>query len=155
MNSDGLADYRAWVCWLCLLVGLSCTSSHPQKCSQEARLAFVHDVPIAWADLGVLQARVGVHLERPSDGMALLDLLWQESARQELGLAGGLDTQKSRERVVRIYERHAGNSSGAVPFDPTRLPEGAALTECGLAILQRDKPEVAKKVSLRSVLTHL
>jgi hypothetical protein len=156
MSFEG--GWRDWTSGLCaLLFGLAFACGKPdssthESCSGQKSLAFVHDEPITSEDVQLLRVGAGVGAERPSEGMALLDLLWQESTRQQLGLPGGVDVRKSRQKVVRIYEKQGATSGKEeekrVQFDPERLPDGVALTECGVGVLKRDRPELIQAAVL-------
>jgi hypothetical protein len=160
MISERLLLYFVRRAGILLYLGTAFGCSQSSKsgadvCSDQGPLAFVHDQPIEWADVRILQIGSGVGAVKPSEGTALVDLLWQDSARQKLGFPGGSEARKSRQRVVRWYERQNTlddrTATKSVEFDSTRLPDGVTLTNCGLAVLKRDRPEVLQKVASLSV----
>jgi len=67
---------------------------------------------------------------------ALVDLLWQESERQRMGLPGGPNAKQARRTVALGHQNRL--RAGATP--PLRdnaksLPAGATLTDCGHSLV--------------------
>lgn len=94
--------------------------------------------PISGLEVRALVARVGMAGGRLTEREALIDLLWQESERRRLGLAGGSDASWSRRTLVQGHQdRLRRRQAGLLRADPTALPPGTRLTACGRKLLGR------------------
>lgn len=109
-------------------------------CSEDQPLAEIGGVAIAWKDVRQAQGQVRVLGGELGDRNALIDVLWQEHARQEAGLPGGTEIFRSRREVVRRYKRAGdarsnGEQVEQPEFRAGELPKQARLTECGTLIM--------------------
>lgn len=114
--------------------------SNPPVCEQEAELGTIgkSGASIRVRDMKALIARVRVTGGSMTEHQALLDLLWQESERQRLGLPGGANAERSWRAVVLGHQDRL--KSGAVKvlrLHSEELPRGAVLTQCGRQVLSQ------------------
>lgn len=114
-------------------------SARNSKCEDSAALARVGDEVgvIMIRDVRELVARVQTAGGAMSRRNAFLDLLWQESERQRLGLPGGERAADSRREVVFIH-RDRLREGKATPLreDRSSLPGSTTLSKCGRRLLE-------------------
>jgi hypothetical protein len=113
-----------------------CTRATP--CDERAVLGTVSEsgAPIRLADVEALVVRARMSGIETAVGASFVDLMWQEAARQRLGLPGGDQASASWQIVVR---RHARGLDQGRPITPAvqraELPPDARLTACGAALV--------------------
>ena len=119
-----------------LLLISSCRSE--PACANDAELGTVGDPTsaVTAAEVDSLAARVRTAGGSLTKADALVDLLWQESERQRLGLPGGPAAKQSRRKVALGHQnRLRAGTTPRLRDDPKRLPPGAKLTDCGQRVM--------------------
>ena len=117
----------------------ACDVSGP-RCAEDAPLARLGSEWITERDVREQVARVAVAGGRMTQRDALIDLLWQEAERRRLGLPGGTEAEKSRQRVVVSHvDRLRNGQVQPLRANPSAIPTAVRVTACGSQLLQSSK----------------
>lgn len=131
----------------CLSCDLGKKSAVGASCGADAVIGHVYDYPLHVSSLkaSIMTSRLGGRLIAAD--IALNDLLWQEFARQRLGIDSG-DASLDRRRVVRAF---AHDRTLLAEYNPKGLPPGATLTECAAIVAEKEQIDLGPR-ELRNAL---
>lgn len=127
------------VAWLSLISWPTTSCGTPSECAPGTVLGEIGDAGsgVTLAEVKTLVARIRSAGGSVSEGDALIDLLWQESERQRLGLPGAADAQFSRRKVALGHHKRLSTGATKRLRDSTHsVPDGATLTACGEGLLK-------------------